>query len=340
MVPSALVGITVFAGCCLLLLTVWSWWTREERLAQGRVRALREEASRPSSRSWGDSRIDKQPWDHGATPSRTGIPQPSSGDTDPTEHRGGLHAALVAVGKRFQPWDADARQRLQLRMVRAGFYNPRMLPLFQGGRLVLLATAALLGLCPGLLGVLTWKFALAAFAFSVGVGILLPGFWLDGRTRSRQKALRGALPDFLDMVVLCVEGGTSLRATIQRVSNDLEAIHPLLYREMVIVQREMLLGLSLGEAFQKMGKRTDVEEIRNFASILLQNDRYGSGVAKVLRIHADTLREQRQQRAEEMAQKAAVKILFPTLLCIFPAIFIVILGPAAFHIMEVFSRMK
>jgi tight adherence protein C len=102
----------------------------------------------------------------------------------------------------------------------------------------------------------------------------------------------------------------------------------------------MLLGLSVGEALRKFADRADLEEVRTLASVLLQNERYGASVARALRIHADTLRQERQQKAEEQAQKAAVKILFPTLLCIFPAVFLVILGPAAFQIMAVFSRMK
>jgi tight adherence protein C len=91
---------------------------------------------------------------------------------------------------------------------------------------------------------------------------------------------------------------------------------------------------------QKLAARSDLEELRNLASVIAQSERYGTSVVKALRIHADTLRQQRQQRAEETAQKAAVKILFPTLLCIFPAIFIVILGPAAYQILAIFSRMK
>jgi tight adherence protein C len=148
------------------------------------------------------------------------------------------------------------------------------------------------------------------------------------------------LPDALDMLVLCVEGGVSLPQAVQRVTTELHEAHPLLGTEMDIVQREMLLGLSVGEALRKFGQRADLEDVRTLASVLLQNERYGASVARALRIHADTLRQQRQQRAEEQAQKAAVTILFPTLVCIFPAIFIVILGPAAFQIMAVCSRMK
>ena len=173
-----------------------------------------------------------------------------------------------------------------------------------------------------------------------GLGVIAPGMWLDARKKNRQAALRRGLPDALDMLVLCLEGGISLTAALQRVTAELEGVHPLLGAEMNIVQREMLLGLSAGAALQKLGQRADLEDVRNLASVLVQNERFGASVTKALRTHADVMRQQRQLRAEELAQKAAVKILFPTLLCIFPAIFLVILGPAAFQLVEIFSRMK
>jgi tight adherence protein C len=142
------------------------------------------------------------------------------------------------------------------------------------------------------------------------------------------------------MLVLCLEGGISLTGAMQRVTAELQSAHPLLGAEMDLVQREMMLGVSVGDRLEKLGARTDLEEMRNLAAVIVQSERFGSSVVRALRIHADTLRQQRQQRAEELAQKAAVKILFPTLLCIFLAIFIVILGPAAFQILAIFSRMK
>ena len=142
----------------------------------------------------------------------------------------------------------------------------------------------------------------------------------------------------MDLLVLCLEGGTSLSAAFQHVLGELRLAHPELGGEMEIVQHEMLLGKTAGEAMQRFAQRCDLEEVRTLAGVLLQNERYGVSVSKALRIHADTMRQQRQQRVEEMAQKAAVKILFPTLLCIFPAIFIVVLGPAAYQIARLFSR--
>ena len=202
--------------------------------------------------------------------------------------------------------------------------------------------AAPLALSVGLvsLGSLSPMRAVFAGVLGLGLGMIAPGLWLDYRKNKRQNSLRRALPDALDMLVLCVEGGVSLTGGMQRMTAELHSAHPLLASEMELVQREMLMGVSAGDGLQKLGVRTDLEELRNLASVIVQSERYGTSVVKALRIHADTLRQQRQQRAEEMAQKAAVKILFPTLLCIFPAIFIVILGPAAFQILAIFSRMK
>ena len=107
---------------------------------------------------------------------------------------------------------------------------------------------------------------------------------------------------------------------------------------MNIMQREIQLGLSTGEALKKMGERCGLEDVRDLASVLLQSERFGASMVKALRQHAESWRQERQQRAEEQAHKSAVKILFPTLLCIFPAIFIVLLGPAAFQMAALFSK--
>jgi tight adherence protein C len=142
------------------------------------------------------------------------------------------------------------------------------------------------------------------------------------------------------MLVLCVEGGVSMTSAMQRVASELQTAHPVLGAELNILLREMQMGLSAGAAMKKLAERCDLEEVHNLASVLLQSERFGAGVVKALRLHADMARQERQQKAEEMAQKAAVKIIFPTLLCIFPAIFIVILGPAAYQIAGMVSKMK
>jgi tight adherence protein C len=139
-------------------------------------------------------------------------------------------------------------------------------------------------------------------------------------------------------MVLSVEGGASLNAAVNWVTEEIQPVHPVLGAEMAIVQREIQLGLSTGEAFRGFADRCGITEARDLAAALLQSEKYGASIAKALRVYTDAAREERQLWAEEVAQKAAVKILFPMLLCIFPAMFIVLLGPAALQMTNLFSR--
>jgi tight adherence protein C len=247
---------------------------------------------------------------------------------------------LPNMGTPLLPTNEEQRGRLRQRLLEAGVYDRHALALLLGVKMLLMAAPLGISVVLALTEMLSPLRAVSAGIFGIGAGMILPGLWLDHRKNKRQVSLRRGLPDCLDMLVLCLEGGISLTAAIQRVIGELQSAHPLLGTELDLVQREMLLGVSVGAGLQKLAERSDLEEMRNLASVIVQSERYGTSVVKALRIHAETLRQQRQQRAEEMAQKAAVKILFPTLLCIFPAIFIVILGPAAFQILTIFSHMK
>src|SRR5262249_12604771 len=152
-----------------------------------------------------------------------------------------------------------------------------------------------------------------------------------------QIMFRRALPDALDVLVICLEGGLSLTGAFKRVASELRTAHPGLATEMLIVEHEIQLGRPIGEAMRQFGERADLEEVRSLASVISQSERFGASLTKALRVHAESLREKRLQRAEEMAQKAATKIIFPTLLFIFPGVFIVILGPAAIQIVRALS---
>lgn len=251
-----------------------------------------------------------------------------------------LLARLPDMGTPLLPTNEAQRGQLRQRLFEAGIYDRNALAVMMGVKMILMAVPLLLAATLAVSGVLSPRRAVVAGIFGIGLGMVAPGLWLDHRKKARHRSLRRALPDALDMLVLCVEGGVSLSGAMQRMTAELNSAHPQLGAEMDLVQREMMLGVSVGEGLQKMAARTDLEEMRNLAAVIVQSERYGTSVVKALRIHADTLRVQRQQRAEELAQKAAVKILFPTLLCIFPAVFIVILAPAVFQLLAVFSRMK
>jgi tight adherence protein C len=146
-----------------------------------------------------------------------------------------------------------------------------------------------------------------------------------------------SLPDFLDLMVTCVQAGLSLNGALQRVTEELAVAHPVLAGEMGIVERQIELGAAPDLALRNFAERSDLAAIATLSTLVEQARRFGTSVSDALRTHAETIREQREQRAEEMAQKAAVKILFPTLLLIFPAIFVVLVGPAAVQITRTFA---
>jgi tight adherence protein C len=261
-----------------------------------------------------------------ATPENTGL-------------RGKVLAAIPKIGNLVMPTSAEHLAALKGRLTQAGVYGPNALKLFLGVKILLiLALPIMAGFVPYLLGVFDWRWTLVLGALACGVGLITPGLWLDHMRGIRQDEVRRAMPDLLDMLVLCVEAGMSLISAFQRVAQELPVVHPKLAKELNIIQRELQLGLSVGDALLKFGDRSRIDEVRNLAQVLIQSERFGTSSVKSLRTHADASRMERQQRAEEKAQKASVHILFPTMLCIFPAIFIVILGPAAYQMSVMFKQ--
>jgi len=171
------------------------------------------------------------------------------------------------------------------------------------------------------------------------MGNLAPGIWLSRLTKGRQKNLRHAMPDALDVIVICMEGGLSLPASLARVTTELKHSHPMLAHEMGIVSKEIQMGASTGEALRQFADRFGVDEVRSLAAVVIQSERYGASIVKALRVHAETLRLKRYQFAEAMAQKAPVKIVFPTVLCLFPAMYTVLMGPAAVELMKILEAL-
>jgi tight adherence protein C len=250
--------------------------------------------------------------------------------------------ALPKMAAPLVPDSEEQRSLLRARLIHAGYYSPQAMPIFLGVKMLLMVGPTFIGLGLGLSRIfpLSVQHGVLGGALASILGMVGPSLWLDYRKGKRQTSLRRALPDALDILVICLEGGLSLPGALKRVANELSGVHPVLANEIKIVQREIQLGQSSGESLSHLGERSDLEEIRSLASVITQADRYGASLVKSMRVHADVLRLKRQQRAEEMAQKAGTKILFPTLLFIFPAIFVVILGPAAIQIYEMLGKMK
>jgi tight adherence protein C len=170
-----------------------------------------------------------------------------------------------------------------------------------------------------------------------GFGSIAPSLWLDRAISRRHLLLRKSLPDFLDLMIVCLEGGLSLQETIRRVGDELRIVHPALAFELSIVQRDIELGATVDQALKRFANRSDYEGVRSLSTFIREAQRFGTNITEALRNHADMLRSQREQAAEENAQKASVKILLPTLLLIFPAIFVVLVGPAIIQIQEAFT---
>lgn len=249
-------------------------------------------------------------------------------------------SALPRLGTPLIPKDEEARTRLQTRLIHAGLYGRQALALFLGVKVLLIVGPAVAGLFAGVLGVVSLQVGLLGGACAGVAGVIGPSFWLDRMKARRQTNFRRSLPDALDVLVICLEAGLSLSAALRRVASELRGAHPLLATELNIAQREVQLGRSEGEALRQFADRADLEEIRSLAAVIIQAERFGAGLVKALRTHAESLRTKRLQYAEEMAHKAATKLLLPTVFCIMPGIFVVILGPAVIQVLDLFSRLE
>jgi len=228
----------------------------------------------------------------------------------------------------------EQRNTLRGRIVQAGLYKPQAMAVFSTIRIVLCVAPVVAGIMASSMGMVSRNQGLV-FGLIVGVlGTIAPSLYLDHLKRKRQTQIRRALPDALDVIVVCLEGGLSVPASLSRVASELATAHPMLAHELQIVEREIQMGRSPGEAMRQFAQRFDLEELRSLSSVIIQAEQFGTSVTKAFNVYADGMRIKRHQRAEEKAQRAIIHILFPTLLCIFPGIFIVLLGPAAIMIYE------
>ncbi|MCP5060217.1 MAG: type II secretion system F family protein [bacterium] len=229
---------------------------------------------------------------------------------------------------------AEARTRL----VQAGHRDERALVLFLGGRLAApVALVALTLLAGPVLGIPMAQRWVACILFAM-LGYLGPGLWLDQKRQARQAAIRRGLPDALDLMLVCLEAGLALAGALGRVARELVRTNPPLCEELRLVTREMQAGKSSAEALEAFADRVGIEEVRALVAMLVQSERFGTGVGDALRVHTEGMRRERIQRAEEMAYKAAVKMIIPAAMFIFPATLLVILGPAAIRMFDMFAK--
>lgn len=247
-----------------------------------------------------------------------------------------LQGLLEAIGERMNVEDERTTKTRRV-LQRAGIRHPKSVVYYYasravaaiglGGLVFFLGTVAIWGVFPILLTMM----------FAALLGWMLPFLYLRFRTRRRQNELQRALPDALDLMVVCVEAGLGLNQALVRVGDEMDRISPAMSDELTVVSLELRAGTARPEALRNLGKRTGVSDIQSLVGMLIQTDRFGTSVARALRVHSESLRTKRRQRAEEAAAKVSIKMLFPLVFFIFPALYVVILGPAFFHLSSVFG---
>jgi tight adherence protein C len=242
-----------------------------------------------------------------------------------------LEVWLQNFGERVASGRKDLFETRQ-KLVRAGYRSQDAVPVYYSLRVLSLVVGAIVivSMVPTLQGsnLIIWVLAGGAVFW------MLPAGFLRRKIRLRQKEIQIALPDALDMLVICVEAGLGLNQALVRVSEEVETMSPVLSEELQIVNLEMRAGTPREDALRNLGERTDVPDLRSLATMLIQTDRFGTSIAQALRVHSDTLRTKRRQRAEEAAAKTTIKMVPPLVFFIFPAIFVVVLGPAMLHLMN------
>jgi tight adherence protein C len=255
----------------------------------------------------------------------------------PAEEEAGFDRRLTDTLKKLGnavPRSPSEMGKLQQRLVTAGYRNNEAVALFFGIRVGLALLLFGLFASPFVFGP---NFLMAIGA--CGVGYILPGFMLARMAKRRQHRIRLGLPDALDLLVVSVEAGLGLDQAIQRVADELAFAHPELADEMKLINLELRAGKARSEALRNFGERTQIDDVISLVTMLVQTDKFGTSVAQSLRVHSETSRTKRRQRAEEAAAKTGVKMVFPLVFCIFPAIWVVTIGPAAIKFVQVLVPM-
>jgi tight adherence protein C len=234
-----------------------------------------------------------------------------------------MRNALASVGK-LMPADTGKKSYADLLIIRAGYRNPSTILALRGAKVLLPIALVIFVFASGLQRMNPFVFPVLAAV----VGYLSPELWLVWRVHARQTRLRRALPDCLDLLVICVEAGLGLDQALLKVAEELRISHPELTGELKLVNLEMRVGKSRTEALRELGRRTGLEDIKSLVAMLIQTERFGTSISQSLRVFSDDMRMRRRQRAEEMSAKTTVKMVPPLVFFIFPALMVVILGPA------------
>jgi tight adherence protein C len=248
-----------------------------------------------------------------------------------------LRALLEWFARMNRPSNVEEVRVTRRQLINAGYRSAKAPVFFVGAKLLLaILMACLMAMIPvKLLGFpsvskLTFYYVLVA-----ACGYYAPVLWLRRAISARKDSLQRAIPDALDLMVVCVEAGLGLDQAIGRVGEEVKRTHPELSDELNILALELRTGASRQEALRNLAYRTDLDEVRNLVALLVQTDRFGTSIGQALRVHADSMRTTRRLKAEELAAKLPVKLLLPLIFFIFPSIFVVVIGPACIKMVRV-----
>ena len=234
--------------------------------------------------------------------------------------------------------NADGQESIKDGLIEAGFRGPNAVTTFLGAKILFAAALPLLIFV--LAAMMRWPIGntlLWSVVFAV-VGFYLPTLWLWNAAGKRKLEVTHALPDALDLLVVCVEAGLGLNAAIVKVSSEINIASPVLSQELRQVNNEMKAGVNRIDALRALAERTGVADVKSLVAVLVQTDRLGTSIAASLRAQSDSLRVKRRQRAEEAAHKVAVKLVFPLVLCIFPELLLVLLGPGFISVFRALTK--
>lgn len=247
-------------------------------------------------------------------------------------------SVVASLGQKLAPTDPAKRSLSRQRLAYAGYYSEAALYNYWGIKTVCTLLPPLMVLGFFAVKQIPMNYVMIPALTAFGLGMIAPDLILLLQKRSRQDKLFCALPDALDLLLVCVEAGLGLDAAMQKVSEEMQLSCRVLSEELRLTCTAIRFGQERNQALHDLGERTGIMDLKSLMSVLIQADRFGVSIGQSLRVHADDMRTRRRQRAEELAAKTTVKLILPLVLFIFPAIFVVLAGPAVLRIMENFVK--
>ncbi|HXH82185.1 MAG TPA: type II secretion system F family protein [Candidatus Tectomicrobia bacterium] len=248
-----------------------------------------------------------------------------------------LHRYILRLGELVNPKDAVKSAKVRQRLIWAGYHDPRAVLYFFGAKVALVLVGAFGYTFYGVLLQRALPNVLPMSLMFAAVGFILPDIWLRSRIKERQRLITNALPNVLDMLMVCVEAGMGFDAAVARIAEQKRSERSPLHDELLRMHLETRAGRPREEALRDLGERTGVQEVKVVVGAFIQTDRLGTSLGKTLRVHAEAARVQRRHRAEERAYLAPVKMIFPTVFFLMPSFFLVAMGPSVLMVQKLFQ---